>query len=248
MIREGSASRRPQHWQGGLAIAPACAVWRGVAGDSLLHRHTAAQAVLARQGLAVVEDRHGRRCEAACVLIEPMQWHRLPVGADVTLVFLEPWVPASQVLAQSILPAGFEAALVNALCLSEPATPTQQASFWQLWLVRREPNGADRADGDWLARACHFIEQRLGDGRLALGDLAAHMGLSSEHLRHRFAQASGLPFKRYVLWRRLRLAGQALAAGQGATAAAHRAGFADAAHLARTLKAMFGVTASQIRA
>lgn len=248
MIREGSASRRPQHWQGGLEIAPACAVWRGVAGDSLLHRHTAAQAVLARQGLAMVEDRHGRRCEAACVLIEPMQWHRLPLGADVTLVFLEPWVPASQVLAQSILPAGFEAALANALCLSEPATPTQQASFWQRWLARREPNGADRADGDWLARACHFIEQRLGDGRLALGDLAAHMGLSSEHLRHRFAQASGLPFKRYVLWRRLRLAGQALAAGQGATAAAHQAGFADAAHLARTLKAMFGVTASQIRA
>lgn len=247
-MREGSALRRPQHWLGGLEIAPACAVWRGVAGDSLLHRHTAAQAVLARRGLAVVEDRQGRRCEAACVLIEPMQWHRLPVGADVTLVFLEPWVPASQVLAQSILPADFEAALADARCLSElatPAPPASQALFWQRWQSQRETLAAD---GDWLERACHFIEQRLGDGRLALGDLAAHMDLSGEHLRHRFAQASGLPFKRYVLWRRLRLAGQALAAGQGATAAAQQAGFADAAHLARTLKAMFGVTASQIRA
>jgi AraC-like DNA-binding protein len=56
----------------------------------------------------------------------------------------------------------------------------------------------------------------------------------------------GLPFRRYLLWRRVQRAFVALKAGDDVTTAAHMAGFADAAHFARTLKAMFGVTATQI--
>ena len=55
-----------------------------------------------------------------------------------------------------------------------------------------------------------------------------------------------MPFQRYILWRRLSAAFEGLLAGSNITEAAHAAGFADAAHFARTIKAMFGIRASDI--
>jgi len=78
-----------------------------------------------------------------------------------------------------------------------------------------------------------------------LAAAAASAGLSVERFRHLFARDVGLTYGRYVLWGRLRLAAAELLAGQDVTTAAHSAGFADAAHFARTLKTIFGVTASQ---
>jgi AraC-like DNA-binding protein len=44
----------------------------------------------------------------------------------------------------------------------------------------------------------------------------------------------------YVLWRRFILAWDMLAQGESISTAAHRAGFADAAHFTRTSNQMFG--------
>jgi len=60
-----------------------------------------------------------------------------------------------------------------------------------------------------------------------------------------FVSQVGLPVRRLVLWRRLRLAMAAILAGSPVTDAAHAAGFADSAHFSRSLKKLFGVTARQ---
>ena len=90
------------------------------------------------------------------------------------------------------------------------------------------------------------IERRLPLGAVRLFDVAAGTRLSVSRLRHLFASEIGMPFQRYILWRRLSAAFEGLLAGSNVTEAAHAAGFADAAHFARTIKAMFGIRASDI--
>src|SRR3712207_8098417 len=53
--------------------------------------------------------------------------------------------------------------------------------------------------------------------------------------RHLFVAEIGLPYRGYVLWLRLGRAVDVFAAGGSLTDAAHAAGFADSAHLSRTL-------------
>jgi AraC-like DNA-binding protein len=55
-----------------------------------------------------------------------------------------------------------------------------------------------------------------------------------------------MPFQRFVLWRRLIIAFDELGMRRSATEAAHMAGFSDSAHFARTIKAMFGIRASDL--
>jgi AraC-like DNA-binding protein len=97
-----------------------------------------------------------------------------------------------------------------------------------------------------LQRSLTVVDARLADGLVPLAAAARAANLSPERYRHVFVEAMGLPFRRYLLWRRVQRAFAALTGGDDVTTAAHAAGFADAAHFARTLKAMFGVTATQV--
>jgi AraC family transcriptional regulator len=90
-----------------------------------------------------------------------------------------------------------------------------------------------------VSGACEYIRRHL-DGRITLAALAAAMHRSPSRLAHRFREATGVPLRRYVLWRRLRMAGQATLRGSSLT----EAGFADAAHLSRTFRSMFGIAPS----
>ena len=83
--------------------------------------------------------------------------------------------------------------------------------------------------------------------RLKLSDLAAAVSLSSSRLAHLLRAQLGLPVRRYLLWLRLRDALREMARGATTTEAAHAAGFADAPHLDRTFRRMFGFTPSALR-
>jgi AraC-like DNA-binding protein len=68
--------------------------------------------------------------------------------------------------------------------------------------------------------------------------------LSESRFSHLFVDQIGLPFRTYVLWRRLSSAVDRMASGASLTNAAHEAGFADSAHFSRTFLRMFGIPAS----
>jgi AraC family transcriptional regulator len=82
------------------------------------------------------------------------------------------------------------------------------------------------------------------DRRLPLAEVAARVALSPSRLAHLLRAEMGMPARRYLLWLRLRDAVGALTYGGSITAAAHAAGFADAAHLTRTFRRMLGFTPS----
>lgn len=94
-------------------------------------------------------------------------------------------------------------------------------------------------------RAIAYIERTV-DGVPRLTDAAAFASTSSSRLSHRFTSEIGLPFRRFVLWTRMKRAVEAMRGGGDLTTAAVAAGFSDAAHLSRTFKAMFGLSPSVV--
>ncbi len=104
-------------------------------------------------------------------------------------------------------------------------------------LPRRSP------DDPRLERALAALDQHLA-GKVSAQALAQAAHLSLSQLERLFAHQLGLPVRRLVLWRRLRIALHLALAGGTLTEAAHGAGFADSAHFSRTMKQLFGVTAA----
>ena len=75
---------------------------------------------------------------------------------------------------------------------------------------------------------------------MSIEEAAALAFLSPTRFSHLFKQQVGLPFKRYMLWRKLTRAMLVIGRGRTIATAAHAADFADAAHLTRTFYQMFG--------
>jgi len=90
-----------------------------------------------------------------------------------------------------------------------------------------------------VLRALEVIRE-MDTKKISLEDVAAAVYLSPSRFAHIFSETVGLPFRRYVLWRRITRAMLAVGRGSTLTAAAHSCGFADSAHLTRACTQMFG--------
>lgn len=80
--------------------------------------------------------------------------------------------------------------------------------------------------------------------RMSLEEAAQIVFLSPSRFAHLFKQQVGLPYRRYLLWRKLTRAMLAIGKERTIGAAAHASDFADAAHLTRTFYQMFGIPPS----
>jgi AraC family transcriptional regulator len=80
--------------------------------------------------------------------------------------------------------------------------------------------------------------------RISVEDAAAIAFLSPSRFAHLFKQQVGLPFRRYMLWKKLTRAMLVIGRERTISTAAHEADFADAAHLTRTFYQMFGIPPS----
>jgi AraC family transcriptional regulator len=97
-----------------------------------------------------------------------------------------------------------------------------------------------------ILRAVTYINARL-DAPLTLAEVAREARLSPSRFRHLFVEETGTALRPYILWRRFLRVWELLMAGKSLSPAAHAAGFADAAHLTRTSRSMFGFPPSVIR-
>jgi AraC family transcriptional regulator len=90
-----------------------------------------------------------------------------------------------------------------------------------------------------ILRAIAYVNAHL-DRDLTLADVAAEACLSPSRFRHLFVEQTGMALRPYILWRRFLRAWELVSAGVPLSTVAHEAGFADAAHLSRTSRRMFG--------
>ena len=83
--------------------------------------------------------------------------------------------------------------------------------------------------------------QEMDAINVSLDEMAAKVFLSPSRFAHLFTDEVGIPFRRYMLWRRLNKAVLQASRGENLSRAAVAAGFSDSAHLTRTFYDMFGL-------
>lgn len=224
--------------------------------ESAPHAHHAMHLVLARQGdlrIQIGDDAH----EAAGVLTAPDVRHAVrATGRTVVLAFWEP---------ESVDGARLRATVEGGARLVSEAE--------RRGLLEGLPEAPGRDDLDaFMARALDTlappspaspppvrpaVHPRVRTLLRVLRDeaeldtsleaLAARVRLSPSRLMHVFTESVGIPLRPYLLWLKLQRAATSIVHGVGLTEAAVEAGFADAAHMSRTFKRMFGMTPSALQ-
>jgi len=216
-----------------------------------LHRHHAAQLCWAMNGRIRVRPSSGSIWwEAAGFFVPADQTHELDAdGVEVAILYLD---GQSTEYADYVRVMGYSKIGITELSPPTAARPlrqllesggscTQAEEVVQLLLGLSDSAGSstDRR----IVRALEWIDANLG-GPIRIATLASAAGLSESHFAHLFVQSTGVPVRRYVLWRRLRAAVAAATSGASLTVAAHAAGLADSSHLTRAFRATFGVAPS----
>jgi AraC-like DNA-binding protein len=99
------------------------------------------------------------------------------------------------------------------------------------------------ASDERILRAVRYVNDHLS-APITLKQVAGIACLSPSRFRHLFAEQTGMGLRQYVLWRRFVSVWEHRMNGASLSTAAHAAGFADSAHLARTSRRMFGIPPS----
>jgi len=224
-----------------------------------VHAHQAMQLVVGRNAQPLIRAGEGAPwTEYTAALIPSRQTH----GIDVTradygvVLFVEPETKEGRVIAERFLRDG----------IAEVGGATVRAGadrMFEAWLSR-EDNATITAAARSLAqslsegvepsvvtderilRAAAYIGANLANA-LTLDDVASHVFLSHSRFRHLFAEQTGMALRPYILWRRFLHIWDLMMRGETLSTAAHAAGFADAAHLTRTSKRMFGFAPSAMQ-
>lgn len=194
-----------------------------------------------RYGLAMIPSRQPHSMDAS------------QVSANGVL-FIEPETREGRVLDERHLAGGITEA--------SPAAFAQTARIFDAWrsgdrtrlvaecvdLISALTGGVEPASpsDERILRAIGYINSHL-DGKLTLEECAAEAFLSPSRFRHLFVEQTGMALRPYILWRRFLRVWELADAGESFSAAAHAAGFADAAHLSRTSKKMFGFAPTTMR-
>jgi AraC family transcriptional regulator len=231
-------------WEGGwIAISRASTVFPE-------HAHHVVQIILSLDIPVRIHGGDGvwRTCRGA--IVRPDATHSLdPCGAIVVFLYVDPesregrWLGRSlQEPVTEISPERFASCLPRLQLFWDRPPDASEMTELVLSLVRClcvGPPPLQKVDAR-VTRALELIRQRE-DSRVPLSDVAAQVFLSPSRFAHLFVKEMGLPFRRYVLWRKLTRAMQLISRGTLLSTAAHASGFSDSAHMTRTFHQMFGM-------
>src|SRR5262249_33468919 len=108
-----------------------------------------------------------------------------------------------------------------------------------------------KAQRRWLhprvRKLLQYLRAQPVGSDVSLPTLAAAVHLSPGRLMHVFTESVGIPLRPYLLLLKLQRAAALIVSGVPLSETAHAAGFADAAHMSRTFRSMFGVPPSRLR-
>jgi AraC-like DNA-binding protein len=217
------------------------------------HAHHAIQIVIALDGCVAIAGSNGDWRETRGLIVRPDAEHSFDCnGALGVMIFVDPessegrWLSTPLRQDITVVPeARLDAIVAELRAFAEQ--PDEVADIAAL--VRRCIHGlrpglapVRRLDSR-VTTVLHAI-RASDDLRMSLEQAADTACLSSTRFSHLFKEQVGLPFSRYMLWRKLTRAMVAVASEGTIAAAAHAADFADAAHLTRTFYQMVGMAPS----
>jgi AraC-like DNA-binding protein len=231
-----------------LPVWPPILATFGPGGSSAGHAHHAMHLVLAREGHLRVRAA-GIDATAAGVLTAPNVSHAIDAtGCEVLLVFVDPESDAGSRLATSIDGAVRVIDDDARDSLMRGATNDAMTSGARVVDLLA---GLDRVERQMHPRVRVVLRhlRALPSGvDTSLAELARVARLSEGRLVHAFRESVGIPIRPYLLWLKVQRATVAIVLGESLARAAAAAGFADAAHMTRTFRRMFGMAPSAMRA
>lgn len=237
-----------------LTVWPPILATAGPGASSAGHAHHALHLVIARSGLLrIVEG--GASVDAPGVLTAPDVPHALDAaGREILLVFIDPESDAGARLVASMRDANQAVRLITERereVLLEGAFGTPfDPMRWGAAAVDRLAgvDAAKRPVHPRLKAVLRHLRSSPPDADTSIAALAEIAGLSEGRLAHVFRDAVGIPIRPYLLWLKVQRAAVAIVSGEPLGRAAAAAGFADAAHMTRTFRRMFGMAPSALRA
>jgi AraC family transcriptional regulator len=247
----GATAARPEPrwylWEGGfLVVAQA-------GGEVPPHSHHAIQIFLAVDGAAAIRETGGEWREGQGVIVRPDVEHSFNArGATGALLFVDPestegaWLQSLLAEDITIAPAArLQGCLAELRAFYERPLEAMDASDLVRHCVRAFCTGAppSRRLDPRVTTVLKKIRES-DDLRMSVENAAALVHLSAGRFQHLFKDQLGLPFRRYMLWRKLTRAMLAIGRHSTIADAAHASDFADAAHLTRTFHQMFGIPPS----
>lgn len=234
-------------WKGKAELGDGWATFLGTSGDNSPHQHLVLQLVIAlKNNVQINIDDHGDVSSPA-ILIAANIKHQLQPG-DAVMIFFDP---------QSELGRALSLRCLNGYLLLEDTirntltSETHRRHGLELvQAIAAHLNVPMMQSGSSIApdRVERLVTELSQRAELPnnLSQFAKEAALSPSRLRHRVAEIVGMPFRPYLRWIRLQRAMKLAAAGATLTQAAHAAGFADAAHLSRTMRRHFGISLSHL--
>lgn len=97
---------------------------------------------------------------------------------------------------------------------------------------------------DRVLHAKKYVEENIHDKNIDFSELAKKVCLSESRLAHLFKNETGIPFRKYVLWIRLKTAIGLVKNNNSITQSAYIAGFSDSAHFSKVYSETFGLKPS----
>jgi AraC-like DNA-binding protein len=217
------------------------------------HAHHAIQIVIALDGNVAICGGDGEWQEARGIVVRPDAEHSFDCnGAFGVMVFVDPessegaWLQTSLRQDITIVPDTRLDPIVPELrtFAEQPGESTDVAALVRRCIHGLRPGLAPNRRLDSRVTTVLEAIRASDDLRMSLDDAADKACLSPTRFGHLFRDQVGLPFSRYMLWRKLTRAMVAIASEGTIAAAAHAADFADAAHLTRTFYQMVGMAPS----
>lgn len=217
------------------------------------HSHHAIQIVISLDTPAVVRGRSEDWREGRGIIVRPDVEHSFDCRAAFgAMLFVDPessegiWLRAPLLEDITIVPDACLASCVPELRLfaEQPFASMEIGALIRHCVQALSPGAPPMRRLDSRVTTVLTRIQASDDLRISL-DTAAEMAfLSPSRFAHLFKQQVGLPFSRYMLWRKLTRAMLAIGSERTIADAAHAADFADAAHLTRTFYQMVGMPPS----
>ena len=233
-------------WNGGCLFI-------GRAGGLIgVHAHYAIQVAFGSEpGIRFRESEREKWSEYGGVIIPSRQPHAMDatVVAQNVVIFVEPETHEGRALTELYSLSGITslpndavtkaAAVLFSVYRDQRTAPALIDAARQV--IRELTHGVDPSvvSDERILRATAYIQRHLSEP-LTLEQVASEVFLSPSRFRHLFVEQTGLALRPYILWRRFLRVWELLMAGESLSSAAHTAGFADAAHLTRTSRRMFG--------
>lgn len=236
-------------WEGGFLLIGSA---RGIVPT---HAHHAIQVVIALDGCVAIRGKGDGWCESRGVIVRPDAEHSFDCnGALGVMVFVDPessegaWLSAS--LRHDITPVAATRLDAMAPALrafaDQPDETDDVAALVRGCVQGLRPGLVPTRRFDARVTTVLTAIREADELRMSLDTAAGLACLSPTRFAHLFKEQVGLPFSRYMLWRKLTRAMVAIASERTIAAAAHAADFADAAHLTRTCYQMVGMPPSAL--